>query len=99
MTIKVTAPMITALTENDRVVYLYRGDVVPEGLAKDSLEHLKSLGFITESEAPTKDPDEGVKPAGNASLEAWQKYAESQGLAVDDLDGKTRDDIRALFND
>lgn len=44
---KVSAVMVTARTENDRIVYLYRGDVVPEGLASDSFEHLKSLGFIT----------------------------------------------------
>jgi len=99
MAYKVTAPLVTARTENDRIVYLYRGDVVPAGLAKNSLDHLKSLGFITEADAPTKDPNEGVKPAGNASLEAWQAYAESQGVAKDDLYGKTRDEIRALFND
>lgn len=46
---RVTAPMVTALTLNNRVVYLYRDDVVPAGLTEASVEHLRSLGFISES--------------------------------------------------
>jgi len=38
------------------------------------------------------------KPAGNASLEAWQSYAKSQGTSEEDLDGLSRDDIRSLFS-
>ena len=49
-TLKVSTVMITALTKNDRIVYLYRGDVVGEDIAADSVEHLKSLGFITEDD-------------------------------------------------
>jgi hypothetical protein len=54
MALKVTAPMITARTENDRIVYLYHGDVVPDGLSKESLEHLKGLGFIADAKAADK---------------------------------------------
>ena len=50
--LRVSAGMITAKTENHRIVYLYRGDVVPEGVSADSLEHLKSLGFVTEDDVP-----------------------------------------------
>jgi hypothetical protein len=53
--LKVTAVMVTAKTENDRIVYLYRGDVVPEGVSADSLEHLKSLGFVTEDDVAPVD--------------------------------------------
>ncbi|MGZ4588680.1 MAG: hypothetical protein ACXVX9_12865 [Mycobacteriaceae bacterium] len=35
------------------------------------------------------------KPAGNASLEAWQQYAAAQGV---DVEGKSRDEIRDQFN-
>jgi hypothetical protein len=35
------------------------------------------------------------KPAGNASLEAWQSYAASQSV---DVEGKSRDEIRDQFN-
>jgi hypothetical protein len=53
--LKVTAVMVTAKTENDRIVYLYRGDVVPEGVSADSREHLKSLGFVTEDDVAPVD--------------------------------------------
>jgi hypothetical protein len=53
--LQVSAVMVTAKTENNRIVYLYRGDVVPEGLDKDSLEHLKSLGFVTEDDVAPVD--------------------------------------------
>jgi hypothetical protein len=51
--------MVTAKTENDRIVYLYRGDVVPEGVSADSLEHLKSLGFVTEDDVAPSTESEG----------------------------------------
>lgn len=44
----VQAPMVVVRTENDRIVHLYRGDVLPDGIAEESVEHLKSLGFLTE---------------------------------------------------
>lgn len=48
----VTAPMVTAKTSNDRIVTLYWGDLVPEGLAKESIEHLKELGFVKAGSEP-----------------------------------------------
>ena len=44
----------------------------------------------------TKDPDETL-PSGNASLEAWHTYALADGVAEDELDGLTRNQIRDLF--
>ncbi len=41
-----------------------------------------------------QDDSDPEKPAGNASLEAWQEYAAAQGK---DVDGKGRDEIRDLF--
>ena len=37
-------------------------------------------------------------PAGNASLEAWQDFARAKGFTEDDLDGKSRDDLRAALS-
>lgn len=54
MTFKVTTSMVTARTENDRIVYLYHGDIVPEGLSKKSVDHLKDLGFIAEAKVADK---------------------------------------------
>lgn len=49
-TLKVSAVMVTAKTKNDRIVYLYRGDVVGDEITAESVEHLKSLGFVTEDD-------------------------------------------------
>lgn len=43
------------------------------------------------------DPDAGSTPRGNASLEEWQAFAKEQGATDDELAGKTRDEIRAMF--
>lgn len=37
-------------------------------------------------------------PPGNASLAVWQDFARSKGFADDDLNGKTRDDLRAALS-
>jgi hypothetical protein len=37
-------------------------------------------------------------PAGNASLVEWQEFARTKGFTDDDLDGKTRDDLRAALS-
>lgn len=54
----------------------------------------------TEADAENQVPEpEAGEPAGNASKEAWHKYALSQGYTEEGLDGRTRDEIRDLFND
>lgn len=49
------------------------------------------------AEAAETVESEGVAPAGNASLEDWQEFARSQGATDDDLEGKTRNDLRAEY--
>lgn len=105
----VTAPMVTARTDNDRIVYLYFGDVVPSGLSQGSIDHLRSLGFIKGGDEPIATilpvpaavVVEGVsgvdKPAGNAGLDEWTAYARSQGVSDDDLEGLSRNDVRDLY--
>lgn len=58
---------------------------VPESLASS----YESQGW----RAATSDA-----PAGNASLADWQEFARSKGFADEDLDGKTRDDLRAALS-
>ena len=36
-------------------------------------------------------------PKGNASLDEWQEYARSKGFADADLEGKSRDELRAAL--
>ena len=105
----VTAPLVTARTENGRIVYLYFGDLVPSGLSQESIDHLRELGFVRGGDEPTATilpaPEvrvfEGVsgvdKPAGNAGLDEWTVYARSQGATDDDLEGLSRNDVRDLY--
>jgi len=111
MAYKVTVTMVTATTKNDRVLYLYRGDEVGGDITPDSVEHLKSLGFIADDEAPVltqvEQPEGDApqpvvggdvpKPAGNAGLDEWTAYARSQGATDEDLDGLSRNDVRDLY--
>lgn len=62
MSVKVTAPLVVATTENGRVMHLYRGDIVPSDVTKESLDNLKSLGFVADAKAADKaDVEKPVK--------------------------------------
>lgn len=37
-------------------------------------------------------------PAGNASLGDWQAFARQQGMSGEDIEGLSRDDIRAALS-
>jgi hypothetical protein len=111
MSLRFTAALGTAFTSQGRIISLYFGDLVPEGISKESLAHLKSLGFVADDEAPvlTIIEQDGAdvappvvggdvpKPAGNAGLEEWTAYARSQGATDADLDGLSRNDVRDLY--
>lgn len=45
------------------------------------------------------DDNENKKPAKSASKGDWTEYALANGKTEADLDGKTRDDIAAMFAD
>ena len=47
------------------------------------------------AEAP--EPEQDAAPAGNASTEAWQAYATSKGATAKQIEGKSRDELRAQF--
>ncbi len=47
----VTAPLVQVIL-GGRAVQFYSGDVLPEGVTDESLEHLKSLGYVAEVAAP-----------------------------------------------
>lgn len=54
-TLHVTATMVTARTANDRIVYFYKGDTLPEDIPQETVDHLKSLGFVTEDDVSPVD--------------------------------------------
>lgn len=37
-------------------------------------------------------------PAGNASLEVWQEFARTKGFTDEELEGKSRDDLRSALS-
>lgn len=110
MAYKVTGALVSVRGAEGRQVYFYEAAILPKGLEKAEIERLLELGLIEESdEAPAKGadsrdadagangPSSGEVPSGNASLVVWQEFARSKGATDEDLDGKTRDELREQF--
>jgi len=95
-------PLVITKREDGSDLYLYHGSPVPGHVKGEELQRLLDGEFIAEddaTEAPADVPPAmEEKPAGNASLKAWQSYAKSQGTSEEDLDGLSRDDVRSLFS-
>jgi hypothetical protein len=71
------------VVENGSPQSLKAGDEIPEGLSLG--DHVVAAEVDDEA------------PADNASLEAWQEYAKSQGASDDDLDGMSRNELREQY--
>ena len=55
----VTGSLVQARV-GDRVLHFHRGDVLPEGVSQESLEHLKSLGYVAEGSDPVGEDDQSA---------------------------------------
>jgi hypothetical protein len=53
--LRVTAPLVAVTTSNDTVIQLWHGDIVPEGVKQESLDHLQDLGYVTKGDVPESD--------------------------------------------
>ena len=42
----VTAPLVQVTLSGSQVLRLYKGDVLPDGVTPESLEHLQNLGYV-----------------------------------------------------
>ena len=91
---KVTAAAVVVNVQGQER-YLYRGAVLPEGVAKADMRRLLNAGLLAEVEVPAGTPapksDPTDIPAGEPS-EKWTvaqltAYAEKHGI---DLDGATK---------
>lgn len=51
---KVTAPLVQ-VRFGDRAEQFFAGNVLPEGVSEESIDHLKSLGYVEEIDAPSAD--------------------------------------------
>ena len=54
--LKVTAPLVQVRL-GGRAEQFYVGDVLPEGIAEESVKHLKSLGYVEEIDAPAESDE------------------------------------------
>jgi hypothetical protein len=79
-----------AETDNEAVIsYCYGAGYKVEGVLPDPYE-------------PDDVPAEGETvepPTGNASKADWHAYALTQGYTEEGLEGRSRDELRDLFND
>lgn len=94
-----TTPLVIVKDAAGAMQYHYQGAVLPDYVSSDDLKRLSAEGLIAESAVPADAPvvPADQRPAGNASLEAWSDYAVTQGATVEELDGLSRDEIRALY--
>lgn len=53
---RVVAPLVQA-SVGSRADQFFYGDVLPGGVSEESLEHLKSLGYVEEIDAPAESDD------------------------------------------
>lgn len=62
------------------------------------IAYCEAAGYTIEYGTATEDKDATVSlPSGNASKEDWIAYALQHGTTPDELEGKTRDEIRDLI--
>lgn len=52
--LRVTAPLVQVRV-GSQVLHLFNGDIVPDGIAKEQLDHLSELGYVTKGDGPTPD--------------------------------------------
>lgn len=92
------AVTVQAMSPKGNMVTLGPDSKLPSW-AYDVIDHPRAWeGGVVPSGAPAADAGEAVKPAANASTAEWRAYALAQGRAEGDLDGLSRDGIRALFD-
>jgi hypothetical protein len=55
---RVVAPLVQASLDSGTPMQFREGDILPDGISKESLEHLQSLGYVTKGDAPAESDDE-----------------------------------------
>ena len=65
----------------------------------ETVETVEEAAEVDPKPVPGEPPVPVEEPAGNASKEAWLAYALAHGYTAEGLEGRTRDELRDLFND
>lgn len=90
------------LDEHDAKRYGDRATVVgsdPNPLQPVDSQAVQDEVVVDDELDDEEDPDDEdlEEPAGNASREQWEAYARDQGATDEDIDGMSRDDLRATY--
>jgi hypothetical protein len=98
----VSAPLVAVKVKAGDIRQLYRGDVVGDDVSAESIEHLKSLGYLE----GTDGAEESDEPKGYADQKVDELKAEIESRNVDreddaklSTDGKKADLVAALEAD
>lgn len=65
----------------------------------EAVETVEEAAEVEPQPVPGEPPVPTEEPAGNASKAEWHAYALAQGYTEEGLEGRTRDELRELFND
>ena len=67
----------------------------------EAVSTVEEAAEVTTKPVESLEPEaaEGGAPAGNASKAEWHAYALTQGFPEEALEGRSRDELRDLFND
>jgi hypothetical protein len=98
--LRVVAPRVTALV-GGQVLEFDAGSILPEGVAKESLEHLKSLGFLEDVDGSAPAEADGYDDQKVADLKAEIERRNSDRDEADQIpsDGKKAELVAALEAD
>lgn len=53
--LRVSAALVEIVTDDGKVMHLRHGDIVPSSASKKSVEHLRSIGFISDGDPSGDD--------------------------------------------
>jgi hypothetical protein len=76
----------------------FLGTYSKDGISRQAFSREEAYRFQFDGWELTDAPQTPLvpeRPAKNASLEAWQNYAEPNGV---DIEGKSRDQLAAIFH-
>lgn len=98
----VAVPLAIVRMGNGSMVHLYEGQPVPSDADPEHVKTLVAAEALAPGNGSAGEPEasapEIVKPAGNASFDAWATYAVDSGQATEeDVKGMTRDELRELY--
>lgn len=106
---RVTAPYVTVQTQGltgPVVVGLYAGALLPDDVPDATIKHLSDNGMIEkgdevigqpEAQALLEQPTRPEAPAKSAGKAEWVDFAVARGMARDDAEAVTKEQLVAVY--